>query len=440
MEQAAAPAGGAVRSEEAKTNSESSESGVADDVSGGGGLGQAVEVEPVEEVMGSFPLSRDGAVTGEWTMPLPDVEVAELPVAEARVGEQVSAVRAAVLEHEPVEQAGFRGRDGAASGRAGQAADLYLNQKGFIVVGEGVEGEQGDAEGSAAIASLLELMSAPEEADEPVQAEVSKSSHRAVSKNERDPAPTRVFDIPLEVETPVAVGEGLSEGLSSEAGDHGGGQRDVSGGKVVKELGASGPREPGVGEGKPFHQAGESSVLHGSSGRGNPTSVASKLQGEPGWQAANKWDGDPNVGRVMRGVHSALSQNGGTVTLRLTPADLGVVRIQMRLEHGTFNAQIQTESESVSALLKDHLGQLKQAVETQGLVVERLQVQTVSPGTTSFSDRQSDGSEGDGRSRGGLTSGGQGQDGRQPDRGREDDGRDDPVMRREAEEALNMVA
>lgn len=110
---------------------------------------------------------------------------------------------------------------------------------------------------------------------------------------------------------------------------------------------------------------------------------------------------DPNIARIGRGIQTALQQNGGTVTLRLTPPELGVVRIQMELQQGVVSANLITESQSVSTLLNHQLSQLHHALESRGLVVEQLQVQTQTPAAPPQQSQQQAGqSPDDGRSRG----------------------------------------
>jgi flagellar hook-length control protein FliK len=117
---------------------------------------------------------------------------------------------------------------------------------------------------------------------------------------------------------------------------------------------------------------------------------------------------DPNVARVARGLQNAVNQKGGSVTLRLTPAELGVVRIQMEVRDGVASVRLQAEQESVRTLLNHQLNGLRHALESQGLTVDRLDVQ-ITPATNGGSagqqsglgqERQADGPPSDGRSRG----------------------------------------
>ncbi|MEM1446476.1 MAG: flagellar hook-length control protein FliK [Planctomycetota bacterium] len=90
-----------------------------------------------------------------------------------------------------------------------------------------------------------------------------------------------------------------------------------------------------------------------------------------------------NEARLARGLKSALSQQGGSVTLRLTPPEMGTVRIQMQLQGTGVSAQFHAETQAAQRLLTQQLGQLRTALESQGLSVERLGVQSMSAGNAS---------------------------------------------------------
>lgn len=132
--------------------------------------------------------------------------------------------------------------------------------------------------------------------------------------------------------------------------------------------------------------------------------------------SAESADAQLNAGRLARGLQNALNQNGGTVTLRLTPADMGTVRIQLQIQAGSVNASFHTETESARNLLNQQFAQLRSALEGRGLSVERLTVQTMQNAGSSLlnqnnsqpgngqghsqSNSHADGAPHDGRSRG----------------------------------------
>ena len=85
-----------------------------------------------------------------------------------------------------------------------------------------------------------------------------------------------------------------------------------------------------------------------------------------------------NAARIASGLQSLSNHRGGTVTVRLAPPQLGAVRIQLQLQGAAVSAVLLTETASAGALLEQYLGQLRVALEVQGLSVERLNVHTMS--------------------------------------------------------------
>jgi flagellar hook-length control protein FliK len=131
-----------------------------------------------------------------------------------------------------------------------------------------------------------------------------------------------------------------------------------------------------------------------------------------------------NTARIQRGLNTAVQQQGGGITLRLTPPELGTVRIQLQVQGTSVNAQFHAESEAGRNLLQQQLGQLRNSLEAQGLSVERIGVQAMSSSTSSNSlqqdsqqqqQPQSQSGQNDGRSRGQYQSQQQQQAEQQPD-------------------------
>ena len=102
-----------------------------------------------------------------------------------------------------------------------------------------------------------------------------------------------------------------------------------------------------------------------------------------------------------------MNQKGGSVTLRLTPPEMGTVRIQLNLQGTKVSAQFHAETDSAQRLLTQQLGQLRTSLESQGLNVERLGVQAMNASSNSSGlQQQANGdspqsqANSDGRSRG----------------------------------------
>ena len=110
-----------------------------------------------------------------------------------------------------------------------------------------------------------------------------------------------------------------------------------------------------------------------------------------------------NAARLARGLGAAMNQKGGSLTLRLTPPELGTVRIELQMRGGSLAASFHAESEPARAMLLQQMSHLRRALESQGLSVERLSVQTL--GEPSGGRAGSDAGGEPGRGGGGETAG-----------------------------------
>lgn len=117
-----------------------------------------------------------------------------------------------------------------------------------------------------------------------------------------------------------------------------------------------------IGVGGP---AGAGRVSGGVKAQGSPTGGAD--------HAASR-EIDPAAAAVTRGLAAAVSQRGGSLTIRLVPESLGFVRIQMDIAGGVVSATLDAGTAAARDLLADHLGMLRHALESRGLSVDRLQV------------------------------------------------------------------
>ena len=72
--------------------------------------------------------------------------------------------------------------------------------------------------------------------------------------------------------------------------------------------------------------------------------------------------------------------DGGVVRLRLAPAELGSVRLEMRIQQRSVEARVVAETEAAGAVLREHLPDLRQRLEAQGLQIERIEIETEGQG------------------------------------------------------------
>ncbi len=148
-------------------------------------------------------------------------------------------------------------------------------------------------------------------------------------------------------------------------------------------------------------------------GPAQPATLASPL----GAQIATDDIEAPFQASVSRAVSAVVRQQGGSLTVRLSPPMLGSLKIEMVMDRGVVEARFETTTAQAQELLTNNLAQLKSTLESRGLSVEKLSVQTVSQAAhgssaaTSEQDASSDEHQrqgsgqhdaGDGRSRGGF--------------------------------------
>jgi len=88
---------------------------------------------------------------------------------------------------------------------------------------------------------------------------------------------------------------------------------------------------------------------------------------------------DKLAAQIGRGLAAALRQKNGTVTLRLKSEDVGTVKVRVQLAAGRVEARFEVASEKARALIDRTIGQLRSALEGQGLHVDRITIHAVPP-------------------------------------------------------------
>lgn len=73
-----------------------------------------------------------------------------------------------------------------------------------------------------------------------------------------------------------------------------------------------------------------------------------------------------------------LGPDGGLIRLRLAPAEMGSVRVEMRIQQRKVAARVVAETEAASAALREHLPDLRLRLESFGMQVEQLEIETES--------------------------------------------------------------
>ncbi len=116
---------------------------------------------------------------------------------------------------------------------------------------------------------------------------------------------------------------------------------------------------------------------------GRPINPSGRTEASAGaGKAADGRDGGSEAitrAKLVQRVSRAFQQLGGTgglVRMRLAPAELGSVRIEMRVQDRRVDARVVAESEAAGQILRDHLPELRHRLESQGMKIERIEIQT----------------------------------------------------------------
>lgn len=86
----------------------------------------------------------------------------------------------------------------------------------------------------------------------------------------------------------------------------------------------------------------------------------------------------PTGKAVARGMNAVLRQGGGALTMRLSPASLGEVRIEMSMQNGRVSVQFDVGNVAAYQAIKGQMTELRQSLEQRGMTVERVETH-VSP-------------------------------------------------------------
>lgn len=108
-----------------------------------------------------------------------------------------------------------------------------------------------------------------------------------------------------------------------------------------------------------------------------------------------------NTSRLNRALQHAVRQADSSVTLRLTPPEMGTVRIQLSVEAGRVAAVFHADTAEARDLLGRQVQQLRQSLDRQGLTLERVSIQPMQNHHSNTSQSSTEQAPDDGRSRGG---------------------------------------
>ncbi len=101
---------------------------------------------------------------------------------------------------------------------------------------------------------------------------------------------------------------------------------------------------------------------------------------------------------IVKTIAGQLLPSGGTMSIQLDPPELGALQVTVHIEDGVVSASFETSNDQATRILSHSLGQLKHALETQGIGVDRLHVQQSAKSDNANTQTGGDGSRRQGAS------------------------------------------
>lgn len=92
--------------------------------------------------------------------------------------------------------------------------------------------------------------------------------------------------------------------------------------------------------------------------------------------------------QLQRGLAQVLRQKGGTLSMKLTPNELGEVKVSLTIAKGHVEGSIEASNESARGLLEQNIEKLKSSLEQRGITVDRLEVRLAGAGSIERQDAQ----------------------------------------------------
>jgi flagellar hook-length control protein FliK len=99
-------------------------------------------------------------------------------------------------------------------------------------------------------------------------------------------------------------------------------------------------------------------------------------------QAAPMADQSGSIDRIVNVIRSNLGQRFNQLTIQLDPPELGRLRIDIRLAGTQLRVNITTETASAQTVISERFALLREALEKQGITINRFEVQMRDPSHT----------------------------------------------------------
>ena len=104
-----------------------------------------------------------------------------------------------------------------------------------------------------------------------------------------------------------------------------------------------------------------------------PGQLLAQAEGPAPRRGASEIDGTRLINRVAR-AFAAAQERDGEVRLRLSPPELGALRLELRIQDGVMIAHLEAETEAAQAAIVENLPALRERLAEQGIRIERFDV------------------------------------------------------------------
>lgn len=122
--------------------------------------------------------------------------------------------------------------------------------------------------------------------------------------------------------------------------------------------------------------------------QGTNRTQANNTSGSSGTSGTTSADQARFLQRVERAFHTMLRRGDDTIRLRLSPPELGSLRMEITVKNGEMTAKIQTDSEKARTMLLDNLPALRDRLSEQDIKIHRFDVERTDYNATDQSNHQ----------------------------------------------------
>ncbi len=210
----------------------------------------------------------------------------------------------------------------------------------------------------------------------PVRDEATPATNASRQSSTETTKPADTGSVPASSEEKLNLGKSaVGESASGKTADVG---STAAGGTAVPRDAAQTLSTPLATGSSDASQISSIAALQAGAGQPTglqpPASHPTALPTVPQWSAAEARFAAANNPQIVTGITTKLLPEGGTMTIRLDPPELGAVAVQVKLSGGQISASLMAENADSVRLLTHSISSLRDSLEASGVVVDRLEV------------------------------------------------------------------